>query len=69
MTNFKKEPFSNYCTLSQHESYFTHLLNDKRTTCNNIKENTKQLDILQDGAILISGQNIVTKTFLISFHF
>jgi len=59
MTNFKKEMFNNYCKLSFDTICFIKLLK-----CSKIREINKKIDILKDGAILITGTNIVDYTQL-----
>ncbi len=62
--NFKNELFNNYCTLSKEKSCFTRLLNGEKSICNKIREKNKKIDIVQDGAILINGNNIENDSYL-----
>jgi len=73
MSNFKNELFNNYCTINNEKTCFTRLLNGERSTCKKIREKNKKIDIIQDGAILINGNNIVNNShlnglFLITFN-
>ncbi len=73
ITNFKEEIFNNYCKLSNESSCFTNLLNGKKANCSKIREKNKQLENLDDGAILITGENTVNEiklkgAFLILFN-
>jgi len=58
MTNFKKDMFHNYCKLSFETNCFIKLLNGEKANCSKIREINKKPDILQDGAILITGTNL-----------
>jgi len=64
MTNFKKEMFNNYCKLSFETNCFIKLLNGEKANCLKIREINKKIDILLDGAILITGTNKVDYTQL-----
>jgi len=73
MSNFKNELFNNYCTLNNEKTCFTRLLNGEKSTGKKIREKNKKIDVIQDGAILINGNNIVNNshlngTFLITFN-
>ncbi len=73
MSTFKKELFNNYCTLSLEKTCFTQLLNGEKSICKKIREKNKKIDLIQDGAIFINGNNIVNNSelngsFLITFN-
>lgn len=60
---FKRQLFNN--VLSKEKSCFTSLLNGEKSICNKIREKNKQIDIIQEGAILVNGNNIVNDSCLI----
>jgi len=64
MFNSKTEIFNNYCTLNPEGSCFTRLLNGKKFFCNKIREKNKSVDVIQDGAIFVNGENTVNDTHL-----
>ncbi len=64
ISNFKNELFNNYCTISKDKTGFTRLLNGDISICNTILEKNKNIDIIQEGAILINGNNIVNDSHL-----
>jgi len=73
MSNFKNELFNNYCTSIKEKTCFSRLINGEKSTCKKLREGNKEIDIIQDGAILINGNNIVNNShlngsFLITFN-
>jgi len=64
MSNFKTEILNNYCTLNPEGSCFTRLLNGEKSFWNKIREKNKNVDVIQDGAIFVNGENTVNATHL-----
>lgn len=69
----KQEITCNYCQLSNHTSCLSEILNNKNAKCKKIKEENKAIEIIKDGAILVSGKHTVNNislngTYLITFE-
>jgi len=62
MSTFKEVIFINYCTFSLKKTCFSQLLNGKKGVCKKIREKNKKIDFIQDVAILINGNNIVSNS-------
>lgn len=61
---YKKEIYSNFAQLRNIKNCFVDLLNKEFTICKKIKEKNRQLEIITDGAILVSGTNYVNHTLI-----
>jgi len=59
MSYFKTEIFNNYCT-----PCFTRLLSGEKSSCNKIREKNKNVDVIQDEAIFVKGENTINDTHL-----
>ncbi|XP_033241581.1 uncharacterized protein [Drosophila pseudoobscura] len=68
MNNFKSETFNNYAQINLKSTCFTNLLNGFKANCTKKREKNKEIDIIQDGAILVSGKNIVDNTTLLGSY-
>lgn len=70
--NCKLELRNTFCKLSLKESCLSKMLNNQKGQCVKVKENNKNLEIVKEGAILVSGNHTVDShllkgTYLITF--
>lgn len=71
--NCKIELSDTYCKIKRDENCFINILNNKPATCKKLKQNNTEIEIIKDGAILISGNHTVDNinlsgTYLITFN-
>lgn len=71
---FKKEIYNNFGQIQEKDNCFVDMLNKKYAVCKKIKEKNKPVEIITDGAILVSGSNYINHTFvtgiyLVTFQF
>lgn len=64
MKNCKQEIHNTYCKKADEETCLSKILNSKEAKCQIIVKKPKQVEIIKDGVILISGENIVNSTNL-----
>lgn len=62
-----------YCKITEKENCLVNILNKKHAECRKLKEKNKPIDIIKEGAILISGNHTVENitlfgTYLITFN-
>lgn len=62
--NCKQEIHNTYCKKADEETCLSKILNSKEAKCQIIVKKPKQVEIIKDGVILISGENIVNSTNL-----
>lgn len=70
--NFKREIYNSFAQIIFDSNCFINLLNKKFTSCTKITEKNRPIDIITDGAILVSGTNCIndtwfTGTYLVTF--
>lgn len=65
---YKKEIYSNFAQLRNTKNCFVNLLNKEFTRCKKIKEKNRQIEIITDGAILVTGMNYVNHTLIAGIY-
>lgn len=64
INNFKKEIYNSFAQIMYTPNCFVNLLNEQFTTCKKLSEKNKPIEIITDGAILVSGTNCINETWL-----
>lgn len=62
--NFKAEIYNTFAQIVYEKNCFIDLVNKQFTSCTKISEKNKPIEVITDGAILISGKNCVNNTWL-----
>ena len=55
----KKKMINTYCKINNTNTCLSDILSRKKGKCKKIKEKNKEIDVIKEGAILVSGNNTV----------